>query len=127
MFLLIPTVFGPYLFDTAKVRQFIGGVKQIQKISTQKSTSIWGLSVQLVQKYLKAKLRKEQNEVVSDTTQLKLTASDGKKYKTDVISKAGVDKLAKAIRNQQAMAFLDWFTYSDNTIDGQSRKKHAVS
>ena len=55
-------------------------------------------------KYLKSKLRKEQSEVVSDTTQLKLTASDGKKYKTDVISQAGVDKLAKAIRNQQAMA-----------------------
>ena len=74
-------------------------------------------------KYLKAKLRKEQSEVVSDTTQLKLTAADGKKYNTDVISQAGVDKMAKAIRNQQAMDFLDWFTYSDNTIDGQSRKK----
>ena len=74
-------------------------------------------------KYLKAKLRKEQSEVVSDTTQLKLTAADGKKYNTDVISQAGVDKLARAIRNQQAMDFLDWFTYSDNTIDGQSRKK----
>ena len=74
-------------------------------------------------KYLKAKLRKEQSEVVSDTTQLKLTASDGKRYNTDVISQADVEKLAKAIPNSQAMAFLDWFTYSDNTIDGQSRKK----
>ena len=34
-------------------------------------------------KYLKAKLRKENSEVVSDITQLKLTASDGKKYNTD--------------------------------------------
>ena len=34
-------------------------------------------------KYLKAKLRKEQSEVVSDTTQLKLTAADGKKYNTE--------------------------------------------
>lgn len=74
-------------------------------------------------KYLKAKLRKEKSEVVSDTTQLILTAHDGKKRMTDVISQAGVDKLAKAIRNQHAMDFLDWFTYSDNTIDGQSRKK----
>lgn len=74
-------------------------------------------------KYLKAKLKKENSEVVSDTTQLKLTAPDGKKRMTDVISQDGVDKLAKTIRNQQAMDFLDWFTYSDNTIDGQSRKK----
>lgn len=74
-------------------------------------------------KYLKAKLKKEQNEVVSDTTQLKLTAADRKKYNTDVISLSGVEKLAKAIPNSQAMAFLDWFKYSENTIDGQSRKK----
>ena len=74
-------------------------------------------------KYLKAKLRKEKSELVSTTTQLKLTASDGKKYNTDVISQTDVDKLAKAIPNSQAMAFLDWFTYSENTIDGQSRKK----
>lgn len=37
-------------------------------------------------KYLKAKLRKEQSEVVSNTTQLKLTAANGKKYNIDVIS-----------------------------------------
>ena len=74
-------------------------------------------------KYLKAKLRKEQNELVSDTTQLKLTASDGKKYKTDVIRQTGVEELVKAIPNRQAMTFLDWFKYSENTIDGQSRKK----
>jgi cell filamentation protein len=43
--------------------------------------------------------------VVSDTTQLKLTASDGKKYNTDVISLGGVEKLAKAIPNSQAMAY----------------------
>ena len=74
-------------------------------------------------KYLKAKLKKEGSEVVSATTQLKLTAADGKKYYTDVISQDGVDKLAKSIRNPQAVDFLDWFTYSDNSIDGQSRKK----
>lgn len=74
-------------------------------------------------KYLKAKSKKENSELVSYTTQLKLTASDGKKYNTDVISQSGVEKLAKAIRNQQTIDFLDWFTYSDNTIDGQSQSK----
>lgn len=74
-------------------------------------------------KYLKTKLKTEQNELVSVTTQLKLTAADGKKYNTDVISLAGVEQLAKTIPNSQAMAFLDWFKYSENTIDGQSRKK----
>ncbi len=86
-----------------------------QKEDHEKSRNYW--------KYLKAKLRKDQNEVVSSTTQQKLTASDGKNYNTDVISQAGVDKLAKISRNHQAMEFLDWFTYSESTIDGQSRKK----
>ena len=31
--------------------------------------------------------------------------------------------LAKHYPNNRAAAFLDWFTYSDNTIDGQSKKK----
>jgi cell filamentation protein len=74
-------------------------------------------------KYLKAKLKKEGNELVSATTQLKLTAADGKKYLTDALDYEGVDKLARQFPNAKAMKFLDWFTYSDNTIDGQSKKK----
>ena len=74
-------------------------------------------------KYLKSKLKKEQSEVVSVTTQLKMTAPDGKRYLTDVLDAAGVMKLAKVIPNNSASAFLDWLVYSDNTIDGQSRKK----
>ena len=51
--------------------------------------------------------------MVSATTQLKLLASDGKRYNTDVISQASVDDLAKAIPNNKAASFLDWFTHSD--------------
>ena len=74
-------------------------------------------------KYLKAKLRKEKNEVVSATTQFKLTAADGKKRLTDVLNQGDVELLAKNIHNAKAMAFLDWFKYSENSIDGRSRKK----
>jgi cell filamentation protein len=35
-------------------------------------------------KYLKAKLKKEDHQLVSATTQLKLLAADGKKFKTDM-------------------------------------------
>ena len=74
-------------------------------------------------KYLKTKLRKEGNELVSATNQLKLRAADGKLYATDVLDAEGIRLLAKYTNNQRAMDFLDWFTYSNNTIDGQSRKK----
>ena len=74
-------------------------------------------------KYLKTKLRKEGNELVSATNQLKLRAADGKRYNTDMMDAEGIAALAKVIPNQKATAFLDWFIYSDNSIDGQSKKK----
>ena len=74
-------------------------------------------------KYLKARLKMENPELVSATTQLKLKAADGKHYNTDTLDAAGIAELAKAINNPKATQFLDWFTYSDNSIDGQSRKK----
>ncbi len=74
-------------------------------------------------KYLKAKLKKENNELVSVTTQLKLFAADGKKYNTDMLDSNGVNALAKNFPNNRAMKFLDWFLYSDTSIDGQSKKK----
>ncbi len=74
-------------------------------------------------KYLKTKLRKEGNELVSATNQLKLRAADGKRYNTDMMDAEGITALAKAIPNQKATAFLDWFVYSDSSIDGQSKKK----
>lgn len=74
-------------------------------------------------KYLKTKLKKEGNELVSVTHQMKLLAPDGKRRLTDTLDAQGVSSLAKSLPNQKATAFLDWLTYSDNTIDGQSRKK----
>lgn len=74
-------------------------------------------------KYLKTKLKKEQNEVVSATNQLKLLAPDGKKRLTDTLDMNGIEELAKHIHNSKAMEFLDWLTYSENTLDGKSKQK----
>ena len=74
-------------------------------------------------KYLKNKLKKDNPELVSAANQLKLTAPDGKKRLTDCFDSAGIVELAKNFPNNKASKFLDWFLYSDNTIDGQSKKK----
>jgi cell filamentation protein len=74
-------------------------------------------------KYLKAKLKKENHQLVSATTQLKLMAADGKRYNTDMSDSDGVISLSKNFPNNRAMKFLDWFLYSDTSIDGQSKKK----
>lgn len=74
-------------------------------------------------KYLKGKLKKENCELVSATNQLKLTAPDGKQRLTDCLDSEGIVELAKNFPNSKAAKFLDWFLYSENTIDGQSKKK----
>lgn len=74
-------------------------------------------------KYLKTKLKKENDQVVSDTNHLKLLAPDGKMRLTDTLDSDGIITLAKHFPNNRAMKFLDWFLYSDNSLDGQSKKK----
>ncbi|MEI6285130.1 MAG: Fic family protein [Bacillota bacterium] len=74
-------------------------------------------------KYLKSKLKKENIELVSAANQLKLTAADGKKYRTDAFDNAGIIELAKNFPSKQANRFIEWFTYSDETIDGKSKSK----
>ena len=54
-------------------------------------------------KYLKAKLKKEGNEVVSATNQLKLMAPDGKRRLTDTLDSKGVIALAKSFPTPQTI------------------------
>ena len=86
-----------------------------EEVDYQKVRNYW--------KYLKAKLKKENLELVSATNQLKLIASDGKKYNTDLLDSEGITALAKHFPNNKSMKFLDWFLYSDTSTDGQSKKK----
>ena len=81
----------------------------------QKNRNYW--------KYLKTKLKGENSEVVSGTNQLKLLAPDGKRRLSDVLDYDGVLFLAKSFPNAKAMRFVEWFTNSDETIDGKSKSK----
>ena len=74
-------------------------------------------------RWLKKKLAAQNIQLVSGTHEFKLEAPDGKKRKADVLDDQGVQLLAKNYPNNRANEFLDWFTYSDNTIDGQSKRK----
>lgn len=74
-------------------------------------------------KYLKNRLKKEKSQVVSDTNQFKMMAPDGKMRMTDVLDWDWIVVLAKNFPNNKVTDFLDWFLYSENSIDWQSRKK----
>ena len=107
------------VWDAGKQQWFFSVLDVIGAINQQddyaKNRNYW--------KYLKTKLKREQPELVSATNQLKLRAADGKRYATDTLNANGVAQLARSINNARAIQFLDWLTYSDNTIDGQSKKK----
>ena len=74
-------------------------------------------------RWLKRKLKSENNQVVSTTHAFKFVAADGKRRLSDTLDSTGVIELAKNFPNTNAIKFLDWFLYSDNSIDGQSKKK----
>jgi cell filamentation protein len=74
-------------------------------------------------KYLKAKLKREHSELVSATTQLKLLANDGKRYRTDMLDFNGIIALGKQFPARTANRFIEWFTFSDESIDGKSKQK----
>ena len=74
-------------------------------------------------RWLKKKLADDDIQLVSVTHEFKFQAPDGKQRAADALDADYVQTLAKHYPNNRANAFLDWFVYSDNTIDGQSKKK----
>ena len=59
-------------------------------------------------KVLKGRLIKEGNESVTNCYQLKLLASDGKKYKTDVADLQGIFRLIQSIPSKKAEPVKQW-------------------
>ena len=74
-------------------------------------------------RWLKKKFNAEGIQLVSITHDFKFRAPDGKQRAADALDAECVQTLAKNYPNNRARAFLDWFVYSDNSIDGQSKKK----
>ena len=72
---------------------------------------------------LKSRLKKTNPELTTTCSQLKMTASDGKRYLTDCLSQQDILVLVEHIPSRHAAKFIKWFTYSDDTIDGKSRTK----
>lgn len=72
---------------------------------------------------VKNRQKAQYNELYSKCIQLKMVSADGKRYATDCFAQEDIADVVKTLPAKNSTAFLDWFTYSDNSIDGQSRKK----
>lgn len=108
---------------------------QVRAIWDEEQSKWWFVAVDIIaaitespnpRKYwsvLKTRLKKAGNELTTRCSQLKVMAADGKKYATDCFLQDDIMELAKVIPSKNTQNFLEWFTYSDNTIDGMSKKK----
>jgi len=72
---------------------------------------------------LKNRLKKNGSEVLTNCKGFKLMAPDGNRRLTDCLDSEGVIVLAKEFPGKKANRFIEWFTYSDETIDGKSKSK----
>jgi len=82
-------------------------------------------------KWLKKKLNDEGSQLVSDTTQLKMEAADGKFYKTDVADTEQVLRLVQSVPSKKAEPFKLWLAkignmYIDEAVDPELSIDRAV-
>ena len=72
---------------------------------------------------LKNRLKKSKDQLLTKCKGFKLIAPDGKRRLTDCLDNDGIIELAKKFPSKEANRFIEWFTYSDETIDGKSKSK----
>lgn len=72
---------------------------------------------------MKTRLKQSHPELTTKCSQLKMVSFDGKRYLTDCLPQKEMLALLEAIPGRNAVPFLKWFTYSEDTIDGKSRNK----
>ena len=72
---------------------------------------------------LKTRLMQAGNVLTTRCSQLKMVSADGKRYATDCFAQEDIAEVVKTLPSKRATHFLDWLTYSENSIDGRSKKK----
>lgn len=74
-------------------------------------------------KVMKHRLTKKGSELVTRCNQLKLVATDGKRYLTDCLPQNEILNLVEATPSQHAIAFARWLITGEDQIDSKSRDK----
>ncbi len=72
---------------------------------------------------LKTRIKQTNFELTTKCSQLKLKANDGKHYLTDCLLQEDIILLVENVPSKKSKKFIEWFTYSDETIDGKSKSK----
>ena len=70
-----------------------------------------------------ATLKRRNYELFTNCKQLKLTAKDGEKYKTDVISENELNILLAITKSKSEKIFREWISYIESSLDDKSKLK----
>lgn len=70
-----------------------------------------------------AQLKRRNPQLITICKQLKLTASDGKKYMTDVVDDDGVNTVIALIPSKKSAVFENWLKGMGTSIDDKSKQK----
>jgi cell filamentation protein len=77
-------------------------------------------------KYLKTKLKKENNKLVSATSQLKQTAADGKKYQTDTFDYDSIIEYAKNFQANRHIVLLNGLVMAIKRSLRRANRRHIL-
>ena len=103
----------------------------VRTIWDEESSKWWFSATDIIEALTKSKdprvywstLKHRKFQLFTNCKQLKLTARDGKKYITDVISEEEVNKLIAIIPNKNSFAFEKWLKGATSSIDEKSKLK----
>jgi len=97
----------------------------------EETTSWWYAATDLVLAFTDSKnpriywnaLKTRNEELYAVCRQLKLTASDGKRYNTDCLNQNGVKQLLFRIPAKNRKSYIDWLEGLSDPVDEQSKRK----
>ena len=103
----------------------------VRAVWDEQSSKWWFCAADIAEALTKSKnsrsywnaVKRRKPELSTICRQLKLTASDGKKYKTDVVDEDGVNTLIALVPSKKSVVFKKWLTDMGKTIDEKSKQK----
>lgn len=103
----------------------------VRAVWDEQSSKWWFCAADIAEALTKSKnsrsywnaVKRRKPELSTICRQLKLTARDGKKYKTDVVDEDGVNTLIALVPSKKSVVFKKWLTDMGTTIDEKSKQK----
>lgn len=103
----------------------------VRAVWDEESSKWWFCATDIVEALTKSKnprsywnaIKRRKSELSTICRQLKLTASDGKKYLTDVVDDEGVNTVIALIPSKKTLVFDKWLKGMGTSVDDKSKLK----